>query len=317
MRLDDIKQVRRNVPLKEYSAYRIGGPASYFLETDDITVLSDALVAAQEELVPFFIMGSATNLLISDSGFAGLVVRPQFRSLSVEGTRLRAGAGALMADVLSFAIENSLSGLEWAGGLPGTVGGAIRGNAGAFGGETKDSVHEVMSLDMSDTQMRRITRMRNECDFSYRNSIYKEPDRKELIVEAEFNLSHGDPEKIRLLVDEKIRYRAERHPMDVPNVGSTFKNVPLDRVPDAMRAVIAHVVKTDPFPVVPAAYLISETKLQGVQIGGAMISPKHPNFIVNVDNARARDVEELISLIKDAVREKFGIILEEEVMRLQ
>lgn len=312
-----MKNMRRDVPLKEYSAYRIGGPARYFLETDDSVALQEALVAARAERIPFFIMGSATNLLISDSGFAGLVIRPLFRSLSVEGTLLRAGAGVLMADALDRAIERGLAGLEWAGGLPGTVGGAVRGNAGAFGGETKDAIREVVSLDISGVELRHITRTRGECAFGYRNSIFKINDGKELITEAVFELAQGDREAIRDAAQEKIRYRAARHPMELPNIGSTFKNVPLDRVPEAARAEVAHAVKTDPFPVVPAAYLISETKLQGTQAGGAMISPKHPNFIVNAGGAHARDVEELIARMKDAVHEKFGIVLEEEVMRLQ
>lgn len=312
--------LQTNVKLSVHSNYKIGGVARYFCAPENV----DAIIATLAEwrakkLVEkkVFILGGGTNLLIGEKGFSGLVLKPAIKKLSVDGTAITAGASVDMKDLLQFAAENGLAGLEWAGGLPGTLGGAIRGNAGAFGGETKDVVAEVASLDITKKSPELLRRNNNECRFGYRNSIYKEArDGKEIITEAVLHLKKGDPAAIKNAVAEKIAYRAKNHPMDYPNIGSTFKNVDLKKVPAALQSAVSHVVKTDPFPVVPTAYLISEAGLKGVSYGGAMISPKHPNFIVNTVGATSDDVKQLIKLIKSQVKKKFGITLEEEIIHV-
>ncbi len=305
---------KENIPLAEFSSYRIGGPARYFFEANSISELKDALAEARKKKIKIFILAGGTNLLISDEGFDGLVVRPNFSAIEISGSRVRVEAGASMENLLQFAVSQRLSGLEWAGGLPGTVGGAIRGNAGAFGSEIKDVVTGIKSLNTK--TLEEINRQKSECNFFYRTSIFKEANGKEIILAAEFELKKGDKEALQKSVLEKIIYRRERHPLEHPNIGSIFKNVALNEVPPEHLTGMKEVVKTDPFLVVPAAHLISEAGLKGISFGGAMISPKHPNFIVNVLQARASDVKTLIELVKDRVEEKFGINLEEEIGHL-
>lgn len=304
-------RILEEVPLAEHSNYRIGGPAQFFCEAANEEEIRGAVQFAHEQGAPLFVMGGATNLLIADEGFKGLVLKPAVMQLGVDGGTMTVGAGVTVRDMLKFTIEHSLSGLEWAGGLPGTVGGAIRGNAGAFRGEIKDRIVSVESFDVETLET--IRRGNAECKFGYRASIFKEKNGREIILRATLNMDKGDAQKIAAGVQEKINYRLERHPMEYPNIGSTFKNVDLELVPKIWRDGFARVIKVDPFPVVPTAFLISEAGLRGTQHGGAMVSPKHPNFIVNLGGAKAADVKFLIATVKEKVFEKYAIRLEEEI----
>jgi len=256
------------------------------------------------------------------------VLRPNIKDIKVKGTTITVGAGVMMADLLKFAAAHSLAGLEWAGGLPGTVGGAVRGNAGCFGGEMKDAVTSVRSFDVK--KMKVVERTGKQCAFAYRDSVFKKKNGAEIITHITLALAKGNKKEIMKVVNARIAYRKERHPLDYPNIGSIFKNVPLatihkpasDKYKKALReSVLAFrgsrfSVKEDPFPVIFAAKLISESGLRGVSSGGAMISPKHTNFIVNVLAARSGDVKNLIALTKARVSGKFGIALEEEIQLL-
>ncbi|MEK7507573.1 MAG: UDP-N-acetylmuramate dehydrogenase, partial [Patescibacteria group bacterium] len=268
-------QFKENINLSSFTNYRIGGPATFFFEADSPEKVLWAVDAAKKRKTDFFVLGAGTNVLVSDEGFAGLVLKPKIDFVKTEGSILRAGAGALVSDVLSVAAKAGLSGLEWAGGLPGTLGGAIRGNAGAFKGEIKDVVREVESFDTKTLKF--VVRTNTECKFSYRSSIFKEKG-DEIILSATLLLAKGDPKKIKQAIEEKIAYRLARHPMEYPNVGSIFKNIPLTRIyaddtsnyAEAVRTFAFNFhglqvpVKVDPFPVVPTAYLISESGLKGV-----------------------------------------------------
>jgi len=311
--------------LKSYSHYHIGGLAQYFIEVRTVDVLEQAMLrwrkampSQTDYLNHCFILGGGTNVLFDDRGFSGLIVKPVFQAISHDDFLIRAEAGISVATLLDYTIQHSLSGLEWAGGLPGELGGALRGNAGAFGGEMKDVVVSVTSLDATSGRPRLITRTNAECQFGYRSSIFKTNDldhrKKEIILSATLLLSQGERRAIRDAIEDKISYRRERHPIEYPNAGSIFKNVPVEQLPPAIIASVKHVIKNDPFPVLPVAYIIAESGLKGVSFGGAMISPKHPNFIVNVLNATAEDVKTLINLIHYTVKGKFGIDLEEEIM---
>ena len=212
--------------------------------------------------------------------------------------------------------DKGLAGLEWAGGLPGFVGGAVRGNAGAFKGEMKDSIIEVTSLDISGTEPKLIKRNNSDCHFGYRSSIFKEKDGEEIVLEVRFALEPGNKEKIQKAINDKIAWRKARQPLDHPNVGSIFKNIDWHLVPKKWQEdeeLKSH-LKTDPFPILPAATLIDKTGLKGEEVGGAMVSPKHPNFIINSNNASAEDVKALIKIVKERVHDKYDIWLEEEVM---
>lgn len=306
--------LQENVPLSLHGSYKIGGSARYFFEVKTDEELFAALDKARKLKAKLFVLGGGTNVLFSDEGFDGAVLKIAFRNVSVDGDVIRVGAGAVMADLLEAAIEKGLGGLQWAGGLPGTVGGAVRGNAGAFGGETKDSVEYVVSFDIATGKFKK--RLNNECGFGYRQSIFKNDSRNEIIWEVGFRLKPDDKNEIRKAVEEKIIYRKERHPMEYPNVGSIFKNVDVRAVPDKAIEQFKEKIKTDPFPVVPTAVIIAAANMHGVSCGGAMVSPKHPNFIVNVLNARAVDVKSLINEVKYRVMVRFGINLEEEIQYL-
>jgi UDP-N-acetylmuramate dehydrogenase len=321
-------QFKENVPLSKFSHYKIGGPARFFFDAKSASEVRWAVKEAKKRKLPVFVLGGGTNVLISDDGFDGLVLHPNIRDIKVKGTTAMVGAGVPMADLLKFAVVHSLAGMEWAGGLPGTIGGAVRGNAGCFGGETKDSVVSVTSFDMK--KMKLVTRTMRACAFGYRQSIFKKKNGAEIIMSATFALAKGNKKEIAKVIKERIAYRNERHPMEHPNIGSIFKNVPLRAVhakgsaqyKKALRNASLTLrgarfsVKVDPLPVIFAAHLIAESGLRGVSTGGAMISPKHPNFIVNVLGAQSSDVQNLITLAKAEVRKKFGIALEEEVQLL-
>jgi UDP-N-acetylmuramate dehydrogenase len=321
-------QFKENILLSNFSHYKIGGPARFFFDAKSADDVRWAVTEAKKRKVPVFVLGAGTNVLIGDDGFEGLVLRVAIKDIKVKGTTVTIGAGAPMADLVKFTITRSLTGMEWAGGLPGTVGGAVRGNAGCFGAETKDSVASVTSLDMK--KMNLVTRTVRACAFGYRESVFKKKNTAEIILSATFTLAKGNKKEIARVIKERIAYRNERHPMEHPNIGSIFKNVPLRTVhargsaqyKKALRDAALTLrgsrlgVKVDPVPVIFAARLIAESGLPGVSIGGAMISPKQPNFIVNVLGAQSSDVHNLIMLAKAEVRKKFGIPLEEEVQLL-
>jgi len=302
---------QENVSLASFSNYKIGGPARYFFEAQSFEELHMALAWANEKKIILFILGGGTNLLFADAGYDGLVLKPALMDIKRDGSRVTVGAGVGVASFLEFCIAQELSGFEWAGGLPGTIGGAVRGNAGAFKGETKDSIMAAQSIVVDSLEERE--RDNIACRFGYRTSVFKELNGQEIILSAIFDLRAASSELIRRAIQEKIDYRIARHPIEYPNIGSIFKNVDLMQFPEERHADFVDVVKHDPFPVVPTAYLISEAGLKGMTHGGAMISPKHPNFIVNTGSATAEDVLALIALVKESVSKKFSVLLEEEV----
>ncbi len=312
--------ISENVSLKKYSHYAIGGTARYFCHAEGLHHITHAIAFAKEKNVPLFVLGGGTNVLFSDGIFDGIVVKPDIRFISInnalpETVAVTCGAGVSVHDLLALCAAEGFSGLEWAGGLPGTVGGAIRGNAGAFGGEMKDSVVSVSSFDVSSAKPHIRVRENAACAFGYRSSAFKDLSGKEIVLAATFVLTRSTPPAVRHVVNEKIAWRASRQPLEYPNVGSIFKNVAWDLVPATMqsRDDIKKHVKQDPFPVIPAAFLIDKVGLKGVSCGGAMVSQKHPNFIVNACCAEAEDVRGLVALVKAKVMGEFGIALHEEI----
>jgi len=307
--------LQKNILLKNYSNYRIGGPAKFFVEVKSVEELKEALKYARDNKEKIFILGGGTNILISDEGFNGMVICNKIEGIGRDGENLIVGSGVLIKDLLNFCVENSLSGLEWTGGLPGTIAGAVRGNAGAFKGEIKDNVVKVESLDLN-TFAKKI-RNNSECKFGYRNSIFKTKEAVlEFITQVVLKLEIGDKNEIGKKIQQEIDYRNSRHPMEFPSIGSTFKNISLDSLPQNLQKEFALIVKNDPFPAVLTTKILALCGLRGKRVGGAMISEKHPNFIVNVDNAKASDVKTLIKIAKQTVKEKYNIPLEEEIIYL-
>ncbi|MCH8741637.1 UDP-N-acetylmuramate dehydrogenase [Patescibacteria group bacterium] len=311
--------LKRNVLLKNYTTFKIGGAAQFFFVAKNKKDVMKAVQTSKKLKLPFFILGEGSNLLISDRGFKGLVVKirntkyeiPRTRTSSVRGRQnilVYAEAGVSFPVLVKATTELGLSGLEWAGGLPGTLGGAIRGNAGAFRGEIKDVILEVEALDEKGNLK---TLSRKQCNFSYRSSIFKKNNW--IVLSTALKLGKGNKKLIQSIAKSHIRYREEKHPLEYPNAGSIFKNCDLKKIPKRLRASFNKVVKTDPFPLIPSAHLISEAGLKGLRVGQAEVSTKHPNYIVNLGNTTAKDVIKLINLVKKEVKDKFGIVLEEEI----
>jgi len=307
----------RNISLKKISNFRIGGKAKYFFEAKNISEIKKALILAKKLKTKIFILGGGTNILFNDKGFDGLVLIPKIKFIKkINKNIVRVGGGVEVKDFLNFLVKNELSGLEWAGGLPGTIGGAIRGNAGAFGGEIKDNLIQVKSIEIN--TLKEKIRNNKECLFDYRFSIFKDKNVNEIILWADFKFKKRKKEKILKSINEKINYRKERHPIEYPNIGSIFKNVPVENFKKEFIEYFKNknIIKTDPKPVVPSAFLIAECGLGGKKYGDACISLKHTNFIVNLGKAKAKDVKKLMNLIQKSVKQKFNISLQKEIIEV-
>ncbi|MBI2642599.1 MAG: UDP-N-acetylmuramate dehydrogenase [Candidatus Wildermuthbacteria bacterium] len=303
---------KKNVLLAPHTTFKIGGKAQYFVAAKTKEDVLSALLHAKKLNIPFFVLGGGSNLLVSDKGFKGLVLKIENCKLKISNRIVYAEAGVSFPWLVRETAKRGLAGLEWAGGLPGTVGGAVRGNAGAFGGETKDSVVYVDCID----QRGRIRKLsKRQCQFSYRSSIFKK--RNWIVLGAAFAFKKGNAKELRSIAKNHITYRKDRNPLEFPNAGSIFKNCDLNEVPKKFRDFVKPAVKIDPFPVVPTAFLISQAGLKGLRVGKAEVSRKHPNFLINIGNAKAKDVKGLIAKVKRAIKKKFGIDLEEEVQYLE
>ena len=300
--------VQQNVPLASYTTFRIGGKARYFFVAKSSKDIVKALNTARELRTPFFVLGEGSNVLVSDKGFQGLVIKIENCKLEIQNLFLYAESGVSFPAIVLAAGKKGLAGLEWAGGLPGTVGGAVRGNAGAFGGEVKDSLISVECVD----EKGRVRKLSNkECQFSYRSSLFKR--KKWVVLSAVFQLKKGNKTLIRRVAQDHIRYRKERHPLEFPNAGSIFKNCDLKLIPLKLQDFVKPVIKVDPFPVVPTAFLIAQAELKGLKQGGAQVSEKHPNYMVNLGGASSKDVRLLIEKVKRVIKKRFFVNLEEEI----
>ncbi|MBI2450032.1 MAG: UDP-N-acetylmuramate dehydrogenase [Candidatus Nealsonbacteria bacterium] len=293
-------KIQKNVLLKNYTTFRIGGPAEYFCIAKSKEDLIKAINFAQKNKTTFFILGGGSNLLVSDNGYNGLVIKIENCKLKISARRqagkickVIAGAGVTLAKLVSATANASLSGMEWATGIPGaTVGGAIRGNAGAFGTEMKDITKTVTVLEIRNSKFE-IRKFNNEdCQFGYRDSIFKKNSNL-IILSAELEFKKGDKEEIKNKVKEILNYRRSSHPK-YSSAGSIFKNLENARARD----------------------LIEKASLKGKIIGKAQISEQHANFIVNLGGAKAKDVLKLIDLVKKEVKNKFRIEIEEEIQIL-
>jgi len=289
---EKLSGIRENVELAPYTTFDIGGSADYFLDIKEEKDLIEAIKVAREFDLPFFILGSGSNLLISDKGFRGLVIKINFSNLETSNLKIKSGAGVSLKELVSTSAKLGFSGLEWAAGIPGTVGGAVRGNAGAFKGSMTDVVEEVEVLDVSvDIKVKNY--ILKDCEFDYRNSIFKK--RKDLIIlNATFSFEKGEKRKIKEDIERYLNYREEKHPLGFPSAGSVFKN------PEGFSA----------------GKLIYKCGLKGKKIGQAQVSEKHTNFIINLGGAKALDVIELIDLVKRKVKKEQGVKLEEEIQFL-
>ncbi len=303
--------IAKDILLKPYTSFKIGGPAKFFSVIHNLKELEEICSFIEKNKINFFILGGGTNLLIKDEGIDGIVIKPEFDYVHFfEDGRVIVGAGVQMPKLVYESCNLGYMGLEWAGGLPGSVGGAIRGNAGCFGYEIKDFVNSIKAINLKSKEFKVFKK--EEINFEYRDSFFKKnPDW--LIFEVELILKpNQDKNYLLKVMKEKIEYRKNHHPLEYPNAGSIFKNLNVQQVSEEVvnLAREKNKIKGDKIPI---AFLIELLGLKGKQIGGAKISEKHANFIINLGYAKAIDVLELINLVKEKIFERFNFVPEEEI----
>ncbi len=303
--------LEENVSLKEWTTFKIGGPARYFLRVEAKEDLIEALKLAKENNLPFFVLGGGSNLLVSDNGFDGLVIKIQSTKYERQDTKIIAQAGAKLNDIVDFSLENSLTGLEWAAGIPGTIGGATRGNASAFNKAMAESVFQVEAFDVDSLKIKRFKK--EDCCFGPKTSLFKQ-NKGLIILSVELQLAKGEKEKIKELINEHLALRKEKHPLEFPSAGCAFENFIAS--PEEFLKWPKEFEKFREKGVIPTGFLIEQCGLKGKVIGNAQISEKHANFIVNLGGAKAEEVRELIRLAKSKVKEKFGVEIREEIQLL-
>ncbi len=280
-------RVLTNEPMSKHTTFRIGGNADIFVSVKNEAEIEHIINVCNEYNENYFIMGNGSNLLVKDSGFRGVIVQiyKDFADISVNNNVIEAQAGALMSTIGSVALKNSLTGFEFASGIPGTLGGGVCMNAGAYGGELKDIVTKVKVIHNGEIKVLD----NGQCGFGYRTSnIQKEGM---IVLSAEIVLEKGVYELIKERMQELKEKRCDKQPLEYPSAGSTFKR------PEGYFA----------------AKLIDDAGLRGFTVGGAMVSDKHCGFVINKGNAKADDVLKLMSQVKERVKECFGVELEPEV----
>ncbi len=287
---DIIQKIIYNEPMKKHTSFKIGGNADFFVSVKTIEELKQALFYAKQKHIPTTIIGNGTNILVSDSGIRGIVIKIDIQKFDLKEENdyieISVGSGNKMMALATQLKKQEISGFEQLSGIPGTIGGAIYMNAGAYGKEMKDIVISTRCMNMKGE----IFELSNEEQkFEYRSSVFN--TKEYIILEAKLKLKKGKKEDIELQMNEYLNQRKEKQPLEYPSAGSTFKR---------QEGIIT-------------AKLIDECGLKGYKIGGAMVSEKHAGFIVNTGDATAKDVLELIKYVKDEVYKKYGVKIEEEV----
>ena len=303
--------LRENVPLAPFTTFGIGGLAEFFVVVRSESDMAEAIRLAREKNVPIFFLGGGSNVLFSDAGWKGLVARIECSAIRKEGeTGIVAESGAKLFDVVSFARDMELSGLERLAGIPGSFGGAIRGNAGAFGAAISDTLVSVRALPSDSLEIEEFSR--DAGCFQYRESCFKR-NPSLIILSARLLLQKGmSREALTEIMEKTMRDRESKHPQNVRCGGSFFMN------PVVSDEELRHEFELDTGQKpkdekLPAGWLIDHAGLRGKQVGGAKLSDIHPNYLVNTGEATAEDVMILSSIVKQRVRTQFGIQLREEV----
>lgn len=285
--------VRYDEPLKNHTTFKIGGNCIALIEPREVSDIVETIKICRENNIKFFVIGNGSNLLVPDEGYNGVIIKlkGEFSTIQVEGEYLILNSGAKLSEVYTVAYENSLTGFEFASGIPGTIGGAIYMNAGAYGGEMKDIVESVEVLDLDNFELRELKN--EELEFSYRKSIIQ---RKNYIVTIiKLKLQKGNKEEINAVYEDLRERRNSKQPLNFGSAGSTFKR------PEGHFA----------------SKLIEDAGLKGYHINDAWVSEKHSGFVVNKGNASYKEVMELIEYVQNVVFEKFGVKLETEVRILK
>ncbi|MBR4981907.1 MAG: UDP-N-acetylmuramate dehydrogenase [Lachnospiraceae bacterium] len=287
----DKEDIKINEPMKKHTSFRVGGPAKVFLTVHSEEVLAKIMVALKERKLPYFVLGNGSNLLVSDQGYDGVMIYlgEEFASVEVQGNKIKAGAAAFLGKVARKALEEELTGLEFAAGIPGSLGGGAVMNAGAYGGELSQVVTRIRAMD----QLGNIVLLeKEEFAMGYRTSVFK--TKPYVILEVEMELEKGNPTEILGKMNEYTKARIEKQPLEYPSAGSTFKR------PEGYFA----------------GKLIMDAGLRGFSVGDAQVSEKHCGFVINKGNATASEIRTLMDEVVKKVKEQFGVELEPEVILL-
>jgi UDP-N-acetylmuramate dehydrogenase len=294
------------VPLARYTRFGIGGPADVYAETASVDAFVAALAAARASRLDTVVIGGGTNLIVSDRGFRGIVLRYRGERLTAAGGTVVADAGAVLQDLVDFAIERGLKGLETLAGIPGSVGAAVYGNAGAYGHSISERVTGVRFYDG-----RKVRLFGNdECGFQYRESVFKR-NKEWIVFSVELRLDKADAAELRNIADEILKTRNEKFPVTMKCAGSIFKNLLLKDLPPAAAAEVPAPSVRD--GKVPAAWFLEQVGAKGMERGDIHIAGYHANLIYNAGNGTAEDLCALIAELKSRVRARFGFDLQEEV----
>lgn len=310
-----LPDVTENEPMNKHTSFRVGGPARLYFVAKTSDELLKAVQAANAASVPWAIYGGGSNLLVSDDGYQGLLIQAANRVVEISGNTVKAEAGAITVMVARKSVDAGLTGFEWAIGVPGTIGGAVYGNAGCYGGEMKDVVTSVDALHVASGK--RVTLSNTECEFGYRESLFKrEPH---VILGCSLELAPSpDVEASKARLNEIIEKRKESQPMAKSSCGCVFKNFDFEdeseldilrRSVEVPEAMLKH-------KRLSAGWLVEQVGMKGHKIGNVQVSEKHGNFFENHGDARAQDILALISYVKMKVRDELGIELQEEVQLL-
>ena len=287
----DASRVMKDEPMKKHITFRVGGPADYFVCVKTVQEIQDVVGLCKKHEVPYYVMGNGSNLLVGDKGYRGVVLQiaKEMNDIVIEGNLIYAKAGALLSKIGNVALEAELTGFEFGAGIPGTLGGAVVMNAGAYGGELKDVLKEATVLDLEGNV---VTLSNEQLELGYRTSVVAK--KGYIVLEAVLELEKGDKCTIKQRMDELRLQRTSKQPLEYPSAGSTFKR------PEGYFA----------------GKLIQDANLRGFQVGGAQVSEKHCGFVINKDEATAADIVELMDSVTARVEEIFGVTLEPEVKKV-
>lgn len=310
-KLKQYGKVRISEPLSKHTSFKIGGLAQFFVSVETINSHVELMKYLDGIGTPYMILGGGSNMLAGDAGFDGVVIHPMYQTIVREGSNLIVDAGALTVSVARESMKEQLTGFEWGVGIPGTIGGAVRGNAGAMGFEMKDSVHSVKAYMNGEV----VTLNTEQCGFGYRSSVFKAQGG--VVLQVTLKLETSQNKELMKHAIEYLTYRNSTQPQGHASTGCIFQN------PDAgkYRAQLIehfdkyseHIQKFLSLGKISAGWLVEQAGLKGEQCGQALVSEQHGNFIINLGGATAADVHALIDRIKETVYTKFGIQLEEEI----
>ncbi|MFH1967788.1 MAG: UDP-N-acetylmuramate dehydrogenase, partial [bacterium] len=296
--------VKTGILLKGFTSYKIGGQAKYFFIAKNKEDLIRAIKTAKDFKLPIFILGGGSNLLISDKGFNGLAIKVEILKVGFKGNKAFVGAGTSLTKMAYSSAKKGLSGLEWAAGVPGTIGGAIYGHAQAFGTKISNIIKNVEAINLNTLKIKNFPK--KQCKFSLKNSVFKRT-KNLVIVSALLEFKKKSPHKIKNKIKEHTTYRKKRHPMSSPSAGSTFVNPEVIIKNKNLLIKFPELAEYNKKGAIPAGYLIKKCGLAGKKIGKAKISEKHANFIINLGGAKASDVLKLIKLARKKVKKSFNI----------